>query len=469
MTQIPALNGIYTDGSADFRTAYPRNLIPVPKQQGISNGYLRPADGIEQVATGPGADRGGINWNGTQYRVMGTKLVSVSRSGDVTVLGDVGGAGPVTMDYSFDVLGIVSGGVLWYWDGMALTSLTDPDAGTVLDALWIAGYWMITDGTTIAVTELTDRYSVNPLKYGSAEVDPDPIVAVDELRNEAYALGRYTIEVFQNVGGNGFPYRRVDGAHVGVGVIGTHAYCEAGETFMFVGSSKNEAPGVFVMAPGNAQRLSTREIDQTLAGYSEEQLSSIVMERRFDKGHQHVLIHLPDQCLVYDIAATKAMGEHVWFTLTSSVQGLGQYRARNHVWCYDQWNVGDPVDGLIGKLVSSVSSHYGQINGWEFGTIAIYNESAQAIIHEIELVCLTGRIALGADPVIWTSYSTDGETWSMERPTKAGKQGERNKRIAWRTQGRIGAWRIQRFRGTSDAHVSIARLEVKIEPLFTKA
>ena len=85
--QIPILNGIYTDQSPDFRVAYPRNLMPVPKQSGISAGYLRPADGIVSNGTGPGASRGGINWNGVCYRVMGTKLVSIASDGTTTVLG----------------------------------------------------------------------------------------------------------------------------------------------------------------------------------------------------------------------------------------------------------------------------------------------------------------------------------------------------------------------------------------------
>ena len=61
--QIPILNGIFTDNSPDIRTKYPLNLIPVPQASGISNGYLKPADGIVSNGTGPGTDRGGINWN----------------------------------------------------------------------------------------------------------------------------------------------------------------------------------------------------------------------------------------------------------------------------------------------------------------------------------------------------------------------------------------------------------------------
>lgn len=465
MAQIPILNGVYADQVADFRTSYPRNLVPVPKQTGISQGYLRPADGLALFGTGPGVDRGGINWNGTCFRVMGTKLVSVSSAGAVTTLGDVGTGGQVTMDYSFDRLAIWSGGRLYYWNGATLTQVTDPDLGTVIDGMWIAGYFMSTDGTNLIVTELSDPTAVNPLKYGSAETDPDPIKAVDELRNEAYAFGRYTIEVFDNIGGDLFPFQRIDGAQVPRGIVGTHAYSHFAGTFAFVGSARNEAPAVYLMGPGQSDPISTREIDIILRSYTEAQLSDVVVEARIDRGHEHLLIHLPDQCLVYDLKASKIVGEPVWFTLTSSVVGISTYRARNLVWCYDRWLAGDPTSSNVAELVFNVSTHYGQVIGWDFGTTIVYNESRGAIFHELELVGLPGRVAFGANPVIWTSYSLDGETFSQEHPVYVGKQGQRDKRIVWRRQGKMENYRIQKFRGTSDSHMSIARLEARLEPL----
>ena len=468
--QVQILSGIYADGpSPELRTAYPRNLVPVPKDSGISGGYLRPADGILPAGTGPGVDRGGIAWNGVMYRVMGTKLVRVERDGRAVELGDVGTGGQVTLDYGFDRLAIASGGRLYYWDGAALTQVTDPDLGAVVDMQYIGGYYMTTDGTNLVVTELNDPTSVNPLKYGSAETDPDPILAVDELRTEAYAFGRYTIELFQNVGGSNFPFRRVDGAQVTKGVIGTHAYTAMADTFYFVGSGRGEAPAVYVMVPGSWQKVSTREVDEILAGYTESQLAGAVVESRVDKHHQHVLIHLPDKCVVYDAAASKAMGAPVWFTLDSGLQVASTYRARNLVWCFDRWNVADPLSYAMGALTDTVSTHYGDLVGWEFGTPIMYAEGMGAVLHDVELVCLPGRVPLGAAPVIWTSYSHDGVTWSQERPCAAGGSGQRAKRISWRRQGQIRHWRTQRFRGTSEAHLSVARLEVKLEPLSTKA
>jgi len=101
--------------------------------------------------------------------------------------------------------------------------------------------------------------------------------------------------------------------------------------------------------------------------------------------------------------------------------------------------------------------------GWEFGTQIVYNEGRGAIFHELELVALPGRAAFGVDPTIWTSYSIDGENWSMEKPRVAGKFGQNLKRINWLQQGFMRHWRMQKFRGTSDAHMSFARLEARLE------
>lgn len=465
--QIPILNGIYMDNGPDIRTSYPVNLMPVPVGSGISKGYLRPADGLVANGTGPGIDRGGINWNGGCYRVMGTKLVTVDAVGTVVVLGDVGGPVDtlVTMDYSFDRLAIVSGGRLYYWQGSTLTQVTDPDLGVVIDMCWVDGYFMTTDGTNLVVTDLTDPTQVNPLKYGSSEVDPDPVVALLKLRNEVYALNRNTIEVFDNVGGDFFPFQRIDGAQIQKGVIGTFGCCVFIETVAFLGSGRNESPGIYLGANATATKISTQEIDDLLLTYTETQLAQVKLEARNDKAHQHLYVHLPDRTVVYDAAASQALEQQVWFTLATSVVGFSQYRARNFVWAYDKWLVGDPQSATVGYMVQNIGSHWGQIVRWEFGTLVIYNEGKGALFGQLELVSLTGSVALGTNPVITTSYSVDGQSWSQDQMIRAGTNGDTRKRLCWFQQGHMRNWRIQRFRGDSQAHLSFVRLEAQIEPL----
>ena len=465
--QIPIVNGIYTDNTPELRTSYPVNLVPVPKTSGISNGFLRPGDGIVANGTGPGTDRGGINWQGGCYRVMGTKLVEVSSTGVVTTLGDVGGPTDqlVTFDYSFDELAIASGGRLYYWNGTTLTQVTDPDLGVVLDVVWVDGYFMTTDGEFLIVTELSDPTQVNPLKYGSSEVDPDPVVALLKLRNEVYALNRNTVEVFDNTGGALFPFARIDGAQIQKGCVGTQACCVFIERIAFLGSGRNEAPGIYVGAAATTQKVSTQEVDNILLQYTEAQLALVKLEARNDKSHQHLYVHLPDQTLVYDAAASEALQTPVWFILVSTLSGLAQYRARNMVYAYDRWLVGDPQSSNIGYLVQDTGHHWGQQVRWEFGTLIVYNESNGAIFNELELVSLTGSIALGKNPQISTSYSLDGKSYSQEKFISVGTIGNTKKRLAWFQQGHMRNWRIQRFRGDSDAHVSYVRLEAQIEPL----
>lgn len=465
MPQIALLNGIYTDTAGDFRSAYPRNLYPIPKAQGISEGYLRPAEGLVTFGTGPGTDRGGINWNGAHYRVMGTKLVSVSATGVVATLGDVGGTGIVTLAYSFDRLAIASGGNLFYWNG-TLTQVTDPDLGTVNAVTWVDGYFITTDGENIVVTELSDPTQVNPLKYGAAESDPDPIVALLNPRNELTAVGRYSIESFENIGGEFFPFQRIDGARISKGAVSGTACCIFQDAVAMLGSGRNEPASIYLAYQGSANKIATREIETILEGYTEADLASSIVEARQTKVQQLLYVHLPDQTLVYDAASSAAISTPVWFTLTTSVIGRAIYRARNWVYAYGRWVFGDPLSANLGTVSDSVSSHYGAVNGWDFTTAALYADGKGAILSEMELVALPGRVNMTANPVIWTSYSVDGITYSTEMPISTGGIGQYEKRLVWRRQGFFKNWRTQRFRGTSDSHLSMARLELTAEPLI---
>ncbi|MEQ1073796.1 packaged DNA stabilization protein [Acinetobacter pittii] len=396
--QIPIISGIYANSSSDFRTSYPRNLIPVPKEQGISNGYLRPAEGIFQIASLPGLNRGAINWNGQLYVVAGNKLCKILSNNEVVELGIIPGNSQVSIDYSFDRLAIAANRELYYFDGTNLNQVTDNDLGECLDVIWIDGYFMTTDGNNLVVTELDDPEQVNALKYGSSEIDPDPVKSLLKLNGEVYALNRYTTEAFSNVGGEFFPFQRIDGAMLNKGSIGTHTCCEYMGAIAFLGSGRNEPLSIWLGSGGNVQKIATREIDQIIHQYPEDTLeNAVLLETRAVDGHIWLYVHLPDSTLVYDAAASQIVGQPVWFILSSGI-GETQYQARNHVWCYDRWIVGHSTLGLLGELTNETSEHWGAIVEWQFGTQVIYNESFGAIFHEIELVALAGRVAFGNNP-----------------------------------------------------------------------
>ena len=466
--QVPILNGVYADVGADFGSSYPRNMVPVPKNTGIAAGYIRTAEGLSRFDVSPpsitGTDRGGIAWNGTCYRVIGTKLVSVSSTGAVSVLGDVGPGGRVTFDYSFDRLAISSGGRLYYWNG-TLTQVTDADLGQCNDVIFVDGYFMSTDGEFLVVTELADPTQVDPLKYGSSEVDPDAIVGLMKFRNEVYAFNRYTTEVFDNVGGTGFPFARIDGAMIPKGIVGKDAKCQIGQAFAFVGGGRNEAIAVYFGQGGTAEKISTREIDDVLATYSEEDLAAIIVESRKHRSHDHLYIHLPNESWVYDLSASQALGEPVWFALSSDSSSRGAYRARNFVFIYSKWLCGDTVDQRIGYVDDTISTHYGDVVGCQFDTTLIYNEGKGALVRSMELIGLPGRAQLGDAPVIYASRTIDGLTYSDEKPVSIGNHGQYTKRMQWRSFGKFRNFCGVRFRFAHDSIVAFTRLECDFEGL----
>jgi len=458
--QIPILDGIYTDNNSDFRTAYPVNLIPVPKGQGISAGYLRPAEGINHIADLTGVDRGGIVWRGEHYRVCGTKFVKISKTNQVIELGSVQEGGRCSFDYSFDYLAINAGSSLYLYKD-ELKQVTDANLGNVYDVIWIDGYFMTSDSNNIVVTELNNPFEVNPLKYGSSEVDPDPIVGLIKLRNEVYVLNRHTVEVFDNVGGEYFPFQRIDGAQTMKGTLSKNTSCIFMDAIAMLGSGRNESISIFIASAGTTQKIATREVEQILSNYTEDQLSGCLLEARQVDGHSWLYIHLPDQTLVYDALASQATGQPTWFILNS---GNG-YTARNMIYAHNKWFVGHTTQPKLGTLTDETGEHWGELVEWQFGTAIVYSESNGAIFHQLELVALTGRNAFGKESRIYTQYSVDGIEWSMPKFISVGKQGQRTKRLVWFQQGYMQNWRIQRFTGTSDSRISIARLEVKIEPL----
>lgn len=460
--QIPILSGIATDSNSDFRTSFPVNMVPVPSDTGISSGYLRPAEGSVRTGGTPGIPRGGIEWRGNCFRVMGTKLIMTSPSNTI-ILGDVGDGGRCSFDYSFDYLAITSGGRMYYWNGAVLQQVVDADLGLALAVKWIDGYFMTTDGEFLVVTDINNPFSINPLRYGSAEADPDPILTIVKIRNEIYAVNRNTIEVFDNVGANLFPFQRNESAQIPKGAIGHNAAIAFESTVAFVGGGRNESLGVYLGINGVATKISTREIDKMLAEQANP--TQIILEMRTDLGHAHLWIRLQDRTIAYDSTASQLMGAPIWFQLTSATIGFAPYRVVDPVFSNGVWLVADAQTGDVGIMTPSTANQFGDVARWEFSTFIFYNEGRGAIFNSIELVCLTGRVAGGFDPQVSTSYSNDGQTWSLPRNIRAGMAGDRMKRLAWFQMGHMLNWRVQRFQGDTQAMLSVARLEVALEPL----
>lgn len=455
MTQVPILSGTVAGRRAEYRVSFPVNLEPMVVDNGVSGLQLSTAPGVAPLATGPGPDRGAICWNGTLFRVMGSRLVSVTPDGQITDLGDVGNDGtPAGFDYGFDRIAIRSAGLLFYWNGVTLAQVTDPDLGPVSDMLWVDGYFMTTDGTSIVVTDLADPTSVNPLKYGSAEADPDMITGLIKLRDEVYALGRHTIQVFQNTGGNGFPFQAVRGATIPYGCIGPAAKSLFSDTFAFVGSSRGEPLGVYVAGQGTALKISTKELDDALA--NEPDQAGIILENRSGNNQQRLLVHLSGETWTLPLDTASGLQKASWYILRS--RG-GRYRPRRAVLAYGKRIAGDDT-GLLGVMDELRTDHWGEEPGWQFDAGPVYLKGRGGILHRVELVGLPGYAA--TDRTLFFSVARDGQTWSNPA-ARTVRAHDRVQRPSWAPHFRFTAPLTLRVAG--DGPAAWAALDLDVEPL----
>lgn len=445
--QIPIMSATAVKGGR-FLTDYPINLEPRVIDSGVSKGELVSTRGASLIAQGPGVDRGGIVWNGEHYRVMADKLVRVSGEGVIETLADVGYDGaPVGLDYSFDRLAIRSSGRLFYWNGTERIEVNDPDLGLVRDMVWIDGYFATTDGEYIVLTDLNDPTSVNPLRYGSSEEDPDPITGLLKYREELYALNRHTIQPFQNTGGNGFPFTAVQGGMVPIGCVSASAKCMVGgDGFVFVGSSRNEPLSVWYFAGGTATRLSDDAVDADLN--SEIAPRQIEMECRAFAGERQILVHLGAKTWALSLSTTEAAGKSAWFVLHSG--HFQPYRLRNAVLVGTRHYVGDRNSNRLGVLTDD-PAQFDEAADWRFSAATVF-DPAGILAAEIELF---GQFPPEPNAIFF-SMTRDGVKWSRE--VARNLTGRRDERVIWRPNAEVKAMGGFRWRG--QGRVAIARCEL---------
>lgn len=454
MVQIPLISGIYASPEGDYQRSLPVNLIPVAEPgdgsgTGVSKGYLRTITGVETIYTVEGQDRGSVVFKGQHLRVMGGTLYSISDTGITAVGGVYNDSRIVQFAEGFNRLGIASGGFLYYYDGATLSQVTDPDLGAALSVAWSDGYFITTDGSYIVVSELNDPASIDPLKYGSAEADPDPIIGMLALRGEVYALNRYSIEKFINAGTTGFPFQRSRGAQIPKGVVGIGAYTPFVETFAFCGSARNETASVYLAGAGQAIRISPRVLDDALARLTDAELAAVQLEALNADGLYQLYVHLPKQTWVYHWTASQLLDLPVWSILAGGSDLSQPWPARDFRQVGTEWWCG--TNGKVGRFNPALSTLFGDAVGFRFDTPLVYNEGRGAIAHEAEIVS-SGR------PSVAMSYTNDGLTWSVETFAKG-------ERLTWRRLGRVSRYRGFRFRGVLSGPASFARLDMKLEPL----
>jgi Phage stabilisation protein len=457
------IKGDKVANNTDYRDALPVNMIAVKKAILGADGYMLCQSGLTQIATGIGADRGGVynERQVNQYRVSGGKLISVNVDGTVTELGAVMGSQQVSMPYSFNTQAVIADGNMFLYDSVnGFRQITDPELGDPVDGVWVDGYYFLTDGEFIYHTDISDESSIDPLKFATAEFSPDPTLAVDKTPdNKVMVFGRYSLEYFENAATDNFAFSRLPNRAQKIGIVATHAKCELNNGYYIVGSRKEESLGVHQVAIGQTIKVSTREIDLILAAYTETELADIRVEGRMESGISLLLIHLPNETLCFNTTIATSFGlEAAWSYLAT---GSGKYyRGINGVFDANRgyWVYGDRYDTQIGKLDDTVFTQYGESQEWYLYTPLINIETQS--IDELAVETIPGFTG-STDATVAICQTIDGITYSAEWWEMYGEPIQYNKRFIIRRLGYVNHWIGFRLRGFTTSRMAFGLITVE--------
>jgi len=457
--ELPIANGYYESESLPISAQRCINWYPnIPQAPALGQETLLGTPGIGQlVTTGQvqQVNRGSHTMAGIPYFVNGQTLYRLNRtvteSGDefsFDALGTVSGSGRVSMaDNGTQLMILVPGGDGYIFTDSpdTLTQITDSDFtanGAPQIVVFVDGYFVCnTDSKKFIVSALNDGLNWDALDFGSAEADPDIIRAPHVHSNQLFIFGSETIEVFQNLGGAGFPFQRINGFVIPKGISSPFGVVETISSFMFIGAGVNESPAIWRLVGNGVQKVSTTAIDKELASFTDEDVQISFAWAYADKGAYFAGFTFRDTTFIYDLTSQR------WHERSSRVgEDDERWRVNSITTAYGRVLVGDSKDGRIGALDSDLYFEYGNNIIRTNTTQPFSNQGEPLFVSAVEITPESGVGNDDApDPVIRLSWSDDAKTFNNEIPRSLGKIGEYNRRCIWRRLGRFPRYRVLKW------------------------
>lgn len=479
MQELPISNGFYISDSLPVSHQECTNWVPIVQQApSLSVRQLYGSPGIRLIADSGGGlndvNRGAHEMASIPYFVNGPVLYRLDRNiiagvevFSLASIGTIEGSGRLSMADNGTQLMILNPGGKGYIYSVAggLVEITDPDfraSGDPQHVVYIDGYFACsTDSKAWIVSNLNDGLTWDALDFGTAEADPDIIVAPIVHNNQIFLTGSKTTEGFQNIGGSGFPFQR-NNIFLDKGCYAPFSLISTNQRFFLIGGGTNEQAAIWSYQNGQYYKVSTIAIDNVLNAYSEAVLNAAFALSWAARGQFFVAFSFIDRTFIYN------MTTQVWHEQKSSILNeLGDYeqkrwRVNSLVTSYGYVIVGDSQDGRIGILDQNEYQEYGHNIIRVFSTQPIFNGNSPIRIPTIELTMEAG-IGNGVEnPLVSMAISENAKTFMYERSRPIGKIGRYGQRIIWHKNGRVPKFAVFRFRLSDPIKPVVIRLDMDV-------
>lgn len=440
MIPIGLVGGSKQAYSLPFDAQRTVNLYPVFDQEGKTKSALYGTPGLRlftNVGTGP--VRGEFKaTNGRVFVISGSSLYELDASGNGTVRGSLDQSqGIVSIDENGFQLCICDGKSLYIftYSDNEFEKVTDPDLPDVATVSFIDGYFVANevDSGRFFLSALYNGLSWNPLDFATAESSPDALLRVINGIGQLWLLGEVTGEIWTNTGDSQFPFERISGSKLEVGISAPYTAIPIDNSLFWVGEDENGTGIVYRTSGLTPRRISTDEVERAL------QKAPRPLEMRswaYQMGG-HIFYIITGGGLetswVYDLT-TQIWCERAYMNESGQFE---PHLGSTCIYAFDKHLVGDRRNGNIYELSDEVYDD----NGEPLVAERIYTHtsmnSERFNINRLT-IDLEGGVGLedGSDPMVMMRFSRDGaKTWGNWRTESMGKTGENRRKARFRRLG----------------------------------
>lgn len=428
--------------SLPFNAERTINLFPVLDQNGKEVSALYGTPGLTLFTTcGTGPVRGVLApANARAFAVSGSGLYEIGAAGSATLRGTLSSSvGIVSMDENGLQLAICDADKVYTFTYATNTFavVTDADLPSAGTLTFIDGYFVINKNAsgTFYISAQYDGTSWAALDFATAESSPDNLLRVLNAVGQLWLFGSKTTEIWTNTGASAFPFERISGAKMEVGISAPHTAIAVDNSIFWVGESAI-GTGIVYRAQGfNPLRISTNAIELLIqAAPSKETLKAYTYQ---EEGHTFYVITGGGMSttLVYDIS-TQLWHERAYL---DSAGAYALHLGACGMYIFAQQLVGSRLDGKVYTMSLGTYTDAGDALSSERIYTHLSNENKRQRYSQLEIAMETGvgnQSAPGVDPQITLWISKDmGRTWSDGYTTSFGAVGNYLTRAVFRRLG----------------------------------
>jgi len=279
--RTPILGQSYVARSVNAADNRLINLYPeATPDAGKEAAFLTRAPGLRDLVTvGVGPIRGLWSYAGVGYVVSGQELYSLNTAWVATLIGTIAGSGPVSMTDNGYMMAIVTNPLMYTYNGVALTQVTDPNFVSAATVDFVDGFFIYNEPGTQRLWSVStlnpasgsaiDPLVFNSLDFTTADGSPDLVIAVKANHRELWVFGTKTVEVWYNAGQPNFPLSRIQGAFNEIGCAAAYSVAKMDNAMFWLGADARGSGIVYKAQGYSGQRISTHAIEFAIQGYAD--------------------------------------------------------------------------------------------------------------------------------------------------------------------------------------------------------